>query len=167
GTLLKPELAELIEQRNFAQLREILCNFRAPDLAEIFTDLKPGDEAVLLRILPRQLAAQVFEYLSLHDQEQLVQALGNEQVAQILNDLSPDDRTALLEELPSAATQKLLNLLSPQERKIAADLLGYPKESIGRRMTPEYVAIQQDWTVNEVLAHLRKGGRDRETFNQF
>jgi len=166
GNLLQPELVELIEKRDFAQLREILCNFPAPDIAEIFTDLKPGDEAVLLRILPRQLAAEVFEYLSLPDQEQLVQALGNEQVAQILNDLAPDDRTALLEELPAAVTQKLLNLLSPQERKIAADLLGYPKESIGRRMTPEYVAIQQTWTVNDVLTHLRKVGRDLESFNQ-
>jgi len=92
--------------------------------------------------------------------------LGNEQVAQILNDLSPDDRTALLEELPAAVTQKLLNLLTPKERKIAADLLGYPKDSIGRRMTPEYVAIQQSWTVGDVLAHLRKVGRDREAFNQ-
>src|SRR2546423_6940159 len=166
GNLLQPELVELIEKRNFTQLREILCNFSAPDIAEIFTDLKPGDEAVLLRILPRQVAAEVFQYLSLQDQEQLVQALGNEQVAQILNDLSPDDRTALLEELPAAVTQKLLNLLSPKERKIAADLLGYPKDSIGRRMTPEYVAIQQAWTVNDVLAHLRKVGRDRENFNQ-
>lgn len=159
-------MVELIEKRDFAALREILCNFPAPDLAEIFTDLRPGDEAVLLRILPRQLAAEVFEYLSLQDQEQLVQALGNEQVAQIINDLSPDDRTALLEELPAAVTQKLLNLLTPKERKIAADLLGYPKDSIGRRMTPEYVAIQHNWTVNDVFAHLRKVGRDRESFNQ-
>ena len=166
GNLLQPELVELIEKRNFSQLREILCNFDAPDLAEIFTDLKAEDEAVLLRILPRQLAAQVFEYLSLQDQEQLIQALGSEQVAQILNDIAPDDRTALLEELPAAVTQKLLNLLSPQERKVAADLLGYPKESIGRRMTPEYVAIQHSWTVGEVLAHIRKVGRDRESFNQ-
>jgi magnesium transporter len=157
---------ELIEKRDFAQLREILCNFDPPDIAEIFTDLKPGDEAVLLRILPRQTAAEVFEYLSLADQEQLVQALGNEHVAQILNDLAPDDRTALLEELPATVTQKLLNLLSPGERKIAADLLGYPEDSIGRRMTPEYVAIQHSWTVEDVLAHLRKVGKERESFNQ-
>jgi len=166
GNLLEPELRELIEKRDFTQLREILCGFPAPDIAEIFTDLKAGDEAVLLRILPRELAATVFEYLSLKEQEDLVQALGNEHVAQILNDIAPDDRTALLEELPAAATQKLLNLLSPGERKIAAELLGYPKESIGRRMTPEYVAIQKAWTVNEVLAHLRKVGRERESFNQ-
>ncbi len=166
GNLLQPELVELIEKRDFTQLREILCDFDPPDIAEIFTDLKAGDEAVLLRILPRQTAAQVFEYLSLSDQEQLVQALGNEQVAQILNDLAPDDRTALLEELPATVTQKLLNLLSPKERKIASELLGYPKDSIGRRMTPEYVAIQHSWTVGEVLAHLRKVGKERESFNQ-
>jgi magnesium transporter len=95
-----------------------------------------------------------------------LQALGGEQVAQILNDIAPDDRTALLEELPASATQKLLNLLSPEQRKIAADLLGYPKGSIGRRMTPQYVAIKQNWTVTDVLAHLRKAGRGLETLNQ-
>src|SRR5207247_7553570 len=116
--------------------------------------------------LPHDVAADVFEYLSVEDQEKMLHALGNEQVAKILNELSPDDRTALLEELPAAATQKLLNLLSPAERKIAADLLGYPKDSIGRRMTPEYIAIQQTWTVAEVLEHLRKVGRERESLNQ-
>ena len=166
GNLLQPELVELIQKRDFTQLREILCNFPVPDIAEIFTDLSASDEAVLLRILPRDVAAQVFEYLSLQDQEQLLQALGNEQVAQILNDIAPDDRTALLEELPAGITQKLLNLLSPRERKIAADLLGYPKDSIGRRMTPEYVAIQENWTVADILGHLRKVGRDRESLNQ-
>src|SRR2546422_4919634 len=166
GSRLQPELVELIRQRNFNQLREILSDFPAPDIAEILGDLSADDKAVLLRILPQALASEVFEYLRVEDQEQLVQALGNEQVARILNEMPPDDRTALLEELPSAATLKLLNLLSPAERKIAADLLGYPKDSIGRRMTPEYIAIQQNWTVAEVLAHLRKVGRERESLNQ-
>ena len=166
GNLLKPEIAELIRERNFTQLREILVEFPAPDIAEIFTDLSPGDEAVLLRILPHHLATEVFEYLTVEDQEQLLHALGNEQVAQILNEMPPDDRTALLEELPSAATQKLLALLSPEERKVATELLGYPKGSIGRRMTPEYVAIKQSWSVAEVLAHLRLEQHKRDSINQ-
>jgi magnesium transporter len=166
GNLLQPELAELIRQRNFTQLREILCGFSAQEIAEIFTDLKPDEEVVLLRILPREIAAEVFEYLPAYDQEETLHALGNEGVAQILNDISPDDRTALLEELPAAATQKLLDLLSPEERKVAQQLLGYPKDSIGRRMTPEYLAIQQSWTVAEVLDYLRHEGRKRESLNQ-
>src|SRR6185369_3540058 len=156
----------MIQQRNFTQLREILCGFPAPDIAEIFFDLKPDDEAVLLRILPNDIAAMVFEHLPVDDQEKMLHALGTEKVAQILNDIAPDDRTALLEELPSAATQKLLALLKPEERKIATDLLGYPKGSIGRRMTPHYVAIQQNWTVAEVLSELRKQEHKRDAMNQ-
>ena len=148
------------------QLREILCNFPPADIAEIFYDLHPGDEAVLLRLLPRELAAEVFEYLPIEDQESTLQALGSEQVAQILNDIAPDDRTALLEELPAAVTQKLLALLNPEQRKIATELLGYPEHSIGRRMTPEYVAVQQNWTVAEVFARLRREEHKRETMNQ-
>jgi magnesium transporter len=166
GNLLMPELVELIHKRDFNGLREILCGFPVPDIAEIFVDLKPDDEAVLLRLLPRDLAAEVFEYLPLDDQEKTLHALGNEQVAQILNDIAPDDRTRLLEELPAAATQKLLSLLNPEERKIATELLGYPKKSVGRRMRPEYVAIQQNWTVSEVLAHLRREEGKREVMNQ-
>ncbi|HEX4342769.1 MAG TPA: magnesium transporter [Verrucomicrobiae bacterium] len=166
GNLLEPELKEMIQQRNFTGLREILCDFPAPDIAEIFFDLKPDDEAVLLRILPHDLAAEVFEYLPVDDQEKMLHALGTEEVARILNDLPPDDRTALLEELPAAVTQKLLALLSPSERKIATDLLGYPEQSIGRRMTPEYVAIKQNWTIAEVLDHLRHEQHKRESINQ-
>ena len=161
-----PELRELIRQRNFNGLREVLCHFHASDIAEIFVDLMSDDEAVLLRVLPRELAAEVFEYLPLADQEKMLRALGSEQVAQILNDIQPDDRTALLQELPAAATQKLLNLLSPEERKVATELLGYPKNSIGRRMTPRYVAIQQNWTVAEVFAELRRQEHKRDAMNQ-
>ena len=166
GNLLQPELLELIRKRDFNQLREILRGFAAPDLAEIFVDLKPDDEAVLLRLLPHDLAAEVFEYLPMEDQEKMLLALGTEDVARILNDIAPDDRTALLEELPSKVTQKLLALLNPEQRKIATDLLGYPPESIGRRMTPEYVAIKQNWTVAEVLAHLRTQADRRGAINQ-
>lgn len=166
GRLLMPELVELIRQRDFNQLREVLCGFPAPDIAEIFTDLNAEDEAVCLRILPHELATEVFEHLSVEDQEKLLQALGTEHVAHILNDMPPDDRTALLQELPSAATQKLLALLKPEERKIAVELLGYPKDSIGRRMSPEYVAIQQNWTVAEVLAHLREEEHKRDAMSQ-
>ncbi|MEY2408479.1 MAG: magnesium transporter [Verrucomicrobiota bacterium] len=165
GNLLQPELLELIRQRQFPQLRDILAGFAAPDLAEILTDLGAENEAVLLRILPHDLASEVFEYLDVADQEALVHALGTEQVARILNSMPPDDRTALLEELPAPAVQKLLNLLSPSERRIAADLLGYPKDSVGRRMTPKFVAIQREWTVAEVLAHLRLVGKHHESLN--
>ncbi len=91
--------------------------------------------------------------------------MGNEEVATILNDMSPDDRTALLEELPGTSAKRLIQLLSAEERKIARTLLGYPENSVGRLMTPDYIAVKQDWTVSETLEHIRKFGADSETLN--
>ena len=111
GNLLAPELKAYIEARDFTALRDVLCEFTAPDIAEILIDLKAADKAVMLRILPRELAADVFEHLSLEAQEELVQALGQEELVNILNEMAPDDRTALLEELPAPVVTRLLKLL--------------------------------------------------------
>ena len=159
GSLLLPELKQLIRDKDFAQLRDILVEFPAPDLAELLDDLEPADTVVLLRILPQDVAAEVFEHIPISGQEELLQALGDVDVAKILNELAADDRTALLEELPAKATQRMLGLLSPEKRKVASELLGYPKNSVGRRMTPAYVAIERGWTVGQVLEHLRRVGR--------
>ncbi len=105
------------------------------------------------------------EYLPLENQEELLRSLGREHVTAVLNEMDPDDRTALLEELPGTVTQRLLTLLSPEERRVATQLLGYPEESIGRRMTPDYVALRDSWSVAQVLEHIRKVGHDRETLN--
>ena len=63
-------------------------------------------------------------------------------VAAVLNEMAPDDRTALLEELPGTVTKQLIDLLTPDERRIATQLLGYAESSIGRMMTPDYVAFR-------------------------
>src|SRR5438132_491980 len=91
--------------------------------------------------------------------------MAHEQVVGILNEMSPDDRTALLEELPSAAARQLIRLLTPEERQIAQALLGYPEGSVGRLMTPDFIAVREDWSVLHVLDYVREYGRDSETLN--
>ncbi|HXT52653.1 MAG TPA: magnesium transporter, partial [Thermoanaerobaculia bacterium] len=163
--LIRPDVAELIRNRNFNELREFLLELPVPDLAELLADSSPEDRAVLFRLLPRELAAETFEYLPFEAQEELLKGLGDEQVARVLDDVRPDDRTAFLEELPGQVTARLLNLLSPSERAVARSLLGYPEDSIGRLMTPDYVAVRQGWAMDQVLAHVRKFGSDSETLN--
>lgn len=166
GNLLGPEFAEMIQRRDFDALRETLLHFPAADIAEILCDLPSGDAAVLLRLLPRRLAAETFGHLPAKNQENTLRALADGQIAQILNDIAPDDRTALFQELPAAAVKKLLSLLNPSERDIAIRLLGYPKNSIGRRMTPEYVSIKRNWTVAETFFHLRTQQDKRDSVSQ-
>ena len=119
----------------------------------------------MFRVLPRKDAAEVFEYLSQEAKETLLKAMAQEDVAALLNNMAPDDRTMFLEELPATATRELLTLLTPEERGVAMALLGYPERSVGRLMTPNYVAVREHWTVRDVLDHVRKHGHDSETLN--
>ncbi|MBX7246386.1 MAG: magnesium transporter [Candidatus Sumerlaeaceae bacterium] len=155
----------MIAAQDFASLREVMQDLDPPDAADIVMDLPAEDKAVIFRILPRVQAAHVFEYLPLEEQENLLRAMSEKQAADILNCMSPDDRTALLEELPAQATRRMLELLSPEELETAKKLLGYPEESVGRRMTPNYVAVQPNWTLQQVLDHIRAYGRRSETLN--
>ena len=165
GKILIPEIKSLIDARNFAALRELFAEWPPADVAEVILDM-PGDEQVIIfRVLPHALAADVFEYLDLDAQQKLLRAMAHEQVVGILNEMSPDDRTALLEELPSAAARQLIKLLTPEERRIAQALLGYPEGSVGRLMTPDFIAVREDWSVQEVLDYVREHGQDSETLN--
>ena len=163
--LIQNEIQELIEQRKLAELKEVLAEWHPADLAEAIVEFPIEQQVVIFRILPQALAADVFEYLDVDAQRSLLKALGQEDAVKILNKMTPDDRTALLEELPSTAVTQLLNLLSPAERTTAQKLLGYPEGSVGRLMTPDFIAIRDDWTVQRVLDHVRQVGRDSETLN--
>jgi magnesium transporter len=160
--LIQTEVEELIQQRKFAELKEVLAEWHPADLAEAIVGFPIAEQVVIFRILPQPLAADVFEYFDVDAQKKLLKALGQEDAVKLLNEMTPDDRTALLEELPSAAVTQLLNLLSPAERATAQRLLGYPEGSVGRLMTPDFVAIRDEWTVQQVLDHVRQNGRDSE-----
>jgi magnesium transporter len=159
------ELAAAVKQGDFARVRDTVRNRPAGDLAALLTDLPVEEQVVMFRVLPRKVAAATFEYLSQDDQEALIRAMAQEDVAGLLNNMAPDDRTMFLEELPASVTQQMLSLLSPEERSIAVTLLGYPEGSIGRLMTPDYIAIREHWTVQEVLEYVRAHGHDSETLN--
>lgn len=163
--LLKPEITDLIEERQLSTLKEILADWTPADIAELMSELSESDQVIIFRLLHPELATDTFEYMDIDTQMNLLKAMGKEEVASILNEMSPDDRTALLEELPSAAAKQLITLLSPEERKTAVTLLGYPENSVGRLMTPDYIAVKPDWDMNKVLSYIRENGKDSETLN--
>ncbi|HEY7285655.1 MAG TPA: magnesium transporter [Vicinamibacterales bacterium] len=159
------ELAAMIRKRDFVGLRDMVRNRTAGDLAEVLTDLPVEDRVLFFRTIPRKEAAAAFEYLEPEAQAALLKAMASEEVAALLNDMAPDDRTMFLEELPASATRQLLSLLTPEERAIAVTLLGYPERSIGRLMTPNYIAVREHWTVQYVLDYIRTHGQNSETLN--
>ncbi len=163
--LVLPEIRELIAEMDVTTLHEVLSEWIPPDLGALVEDLEPEEQAFVFRALDKELAAETFGYLDVEIQRHLIESLPIGEVTKILNGMAADDRTRLLEELTPDRKQRLLALLSPQERKIAESLLAYPEDSVGRLMTPDYIAVKESWTIEHVLDFVRTYGKDSETLN--
>ena len=164
---IKIYLLRLFDEKNWKILKKELNDLEPLQIAGAMEDLPKSAQIFMFRFLSRKLAKETFQYLSQERQEDIIDGLASnkERIAALLNDLDPDDRTAFFEELPGKVSQRLMQMLSKEEYAIAARLLGYPEESIGRLMTPEYVAIRPYYTVQQALEHIRKFGHDSETLN--
>ncbi len=163
--LFLPEIEELLAQKNWLELRELLSEIPAPDVSDLITEIDEAQRIVILRLLPKDMLSEVFSHLDAKLKQDVLKTISVEETRAILAGMPPDDRTEFLEELPGQAIQKMVTLLSPEDRKEALQLLGYPEESVGRLMTPDYVAIRPEWTVQQALSHIREKGLDSETTN--
>jgi magnesium transporter len=126
---------------------------------------QPDEQALIMSSLSVHRAASTFKILDFGTQKELIRDLPPYKTAELLNELPADDRTSLLEELPSEVVKELIRLLHPEERRITLELLGYKEGSVGRLMTPDYIAVFREWTVQEVLDHIRTFGKDSETID--
>lgn len=163
AAILEPELAEFIQTRDFRGARSALLALEPADIADVLETLEPEDASIALRILPRQLASDAFAELEPEAQERLLVELGDERSVRVIESLEPDDRVALLDELPVEIATELIGRMDPESRRITQAILGYPPESVGRLMTPDYVRVRRGWTVAHALDHIRRYGKDAET----
>ncbi|MEQ8770191.1 MAG: magnesium transporter [Phycisphaerales bacterium] len=164
--LVAPDVTQLLTERQWRAVRDALEHLEAADAADVIDTIEPAeDAAVAFRLLPREFAADVFSHLEAEKQEELIALLGAERATRLIEELDPDDRAAVLDELPVEVATPLLERLSPADRRATQAILGYPLESVGRLMTPDYVRVRPEWTATHVLEHVRRYGKDAETIH--
>lgn len=161
------QVRELLERRDFFNLRLLLAEWTPAELALLIRDLPSEKDVIVFRLVSSRKFTRTFEYLPLSKQQELIGRIikDRKRLTTLLNDLSPDERTHLLSTLPPKTVERLLGLLSKDEYEIAVQLLSYPEESVGRLMTPDYVAVRPEWTVQDALDYIRQHGHDSETLN--
>ncbi len=162
--ILIERFREIILKDDLLEVREFLNDQNISDVADLIYEF-PEYEGRIIRNMSVHRAASVFKILDLATQKTIIEELPPFKTAELLNELPADDRTAFLEELPSKVVKELIRLLDPEERRITLSLLGYPEGSVGRLMTPDYIAVEIDWTMSEVLEHIREVGKESETID--
>jgi len=158
------EIQELLEKENDKTLKQCLDQLNISDVEELIDEL-PQYAAKFIETLSLNRAVNVFRILDFPTQERIIKKLSGNKLNQIIKDLPPDDRTALFSELKGDVVKKMITLLPPEERKESLALLGYKEDSIGRLMTPDYIAVKPEWSITHVLAHIRRYGKNSETID--
>lgn len=156
-------LSEFAQPGDIAQLRRALLDMSTAEIVDELERMDRTDRAFIFRALGKDDALRVFEDLDATVQGELISGLRDSTVVDLIAALDPDDRAQLFDELPAKVTSRLLTGLTPHERAMTTELLGYPADSVGRRMTPELVAIPDTITVSAALARVRQRGRQAET----
>ena len=161
---LKATFEVLLEKEDKLEMRQFLDQQNIIDIANLVYEYE-DHEAAIIAGMSIHRAAGVFKILEFSTQQRIIKTLAPSKTAELLNELPADDRTDFLEELPATVVRELIKLLDGKERKITLSLLGYPENSVGRLMTPDYVYVYENNTVEEVLNVIRRVGKNSETID--
>ena len=162
---LSKEIEDLVERKQYAQLRGLLSPMEAADIAALCDDLDEDRIPLVFRLLPKELAAEVFVELDSDRQEMLIRGFSNTELKEVLDELYLDDTVDIVEEMPAGVVKRILQHSDPEIRKSINEILKYPEDSAGSIMTTEFVDLKATMTVEDAFKRIRRTGTDKETIN--
>lgn len=154
-----------IRNSNDIQMKRELSRMKFGEILNILNKLPEKEQVTVFEALDEYTAIKSFKVLNFQKRRALIGNMNHEKAARLLNAIPDDDRTTFLEGLPSRVVNELIKLLSEHERNITLQLLGYSEGTVGRLMTPHYVAVKKDWTIQQVFDFIKSHGQNSETVN--
>lgn len=159
------ELLERMDQLTRADLLAALDELQPFDIATLLPRLSLEEQYELLRILPPDTAGEVLEHLDHDIQYALLDHLAEETARAILAAMSSDAVVDLIGAIHPRQAQRILRAIPEKDLAQVRQMMSYPENSAGGRMTGDYLSARQDWTCEQILTHFRKVGRDVEVAN--
>ncbi|MBQ5716868.1 MAG: magnesium transporter [Clostridia bacterium] len=156
-------IKELLEQKKYATVRDILLEMHPADVAQMFEDMNKREISLLFRLMPKEQAAETFVELEADNQEALIKAFSDNELKEVLDELYLDDAVDIVEEMPANVVRRILQNTDEATRKMINEILKYPKDSAGSIMTIEYVNLKENMTVADAFQTIRRTGLDKET----
>ncbi len=158
-------IENLIEEKKYAEIKQILNEMNDYDIAEIFEDLPTTEQLKIFRLLQKDIAADVFSYMETDTQSKLITLLSEKEAVDIINDMASDDAADLMDEIPANVVSRLLNKVDPEARRDINGLLNYPDDSAGSIMTTEYMDLKEENTIEDAIKKIKREYDDKETID--
>lgn len=157
------KISSLYDVKNYAGIKEILVEMNPADVAVTFDQFPIEQRNLFFRLLPKEEAAEVFVELEVDAQEALIRAFSDTELREVIDELYLDDTVDIIEEMPATIVKRILKNTDSQTRASINTLLKYPEDSAGSIMTPEYVSLKRNNTVEDAFKRIRRTGVDKET----
>lgn len=161
--LTSERLSNLIEEKQFGEIKRLIENLPSPDVEELISELPAKYYTVFFRLLSKELAAEVFALMDSDLQRHLIDSFTDSELSAVVSELYIDDMVDMIEEMPAVVVKRILRNTGKEDREVINAILKYPKNSAGSLMTTEYVRFRADMTVSEALSHIRRVAIDKET----
>ncbi len=163
NVFMEKTLLQLLEQKKYRSLRDIMATMNSADLADILNELEESQLPLVFRLLPKELAAEAFAEMEPEPQQLLIRSFSDTELKQVLSEMFVDDAVDMVEEMPANVVKRVLAQADPDMRKQINEILRYPEDSAGSIMTTEYVSLRPSMTVEEAILRIRRTGVDKET----
>src|SRR4051812_12777744 len=148
-------LRELLSLGNRATIQEALSALGPAELADLLMELDAIELATLEPIVGADRLADAVAQLDPTEAAELLIRFSRAAAADILEEMEPDDATDVVDELKTAAAESILAEMQADEAEEIRELLSFPWDTAGGRMTPEFVAIGPDLTVAAAMRLIR------------
>lgn len=154
----------LHKERRISELKKYLNEINPVDIAKLLEDIDDERKRVFLfRMLTKENAAETFVEFDVDTQENLIHAFSDSELREVLDELYIDDAADIIEEMPATIVKRILKNTDAETREAINTILKYPEDSAGSIMTPEFVDLKKDMTVEDAFKRIRRTGVDKET----
>lgn len=157
------KISDLYRNKKYTKIKETLTEINPADIAMLFEEFAENQQILLFRLLPKEEAAETFVELDNDTQEALIRAFSDTELREVLDELYLDDTVDIIEEMPATIVKRILKNTDSQTRASINTLLRYPEDSAGSIMTPEFVDLKRNTTVEDAFKRIRRTGVDKET----
>ncbi len=154
----------LLENRNISELKRSLNEVNPVDIARLLEEIEDERQRTFLfRMLTKENAAETFVEFDGDTQENLIRAFSDTELREVLDEIYIDDAADIIEEMPATIVKRILKNTDKETREAINTILKYPDDSAGSIMTPEFVDLKKDMTVEDAFKRIRRTGVDKET----
>jgi len=155
-------IKKLLNENDSEKIKDIVEDIHPVDFLEILEKFEDEFYEIIDK-LPNDYLVELINEAEIEDKLEIVNKISEDRKDIVIPDISSDELVDMLEEADEVQKKDILEHLDEDDKDDIKELLEYPSDTAGGIMATEFLAIDEDMTMDETIAFLRKSAPDYET----